>query len=193
MAAPTPFQRKLATIAQDQYEKYHLIREAQEPLASQIEDYWKDLGFDFPGVGEAWSAVFVSWCLKQAGATKSQFRFAAMHSEFVRQAIKNASNGNGSGAFLGRPVDQYAPKIGDILQNNRAGNHFDFAYARSHSSYKSHSAIVMEVGSDNKGNYLRTIGGNESDSVGLKEVRLTSSGLVRNPDGLYISVIETTL
>ena len=42
-------------------------------------------------------------------------------------------------------------------------------------------------------NYLRTIGGNESDSVGMKEVRLDADGLVKNPAGLYISVIETLL
>ena len=54
-------------------------------------------------------------------------------------------------------------------------------------------AIVMEVGVDNKGNYLRTIGGNESDSVGMKGVRLDGNGLVKNPAGLYISVIETML
>ena len=42
-------------------------------------------------------------------------------------------------------------------------------------------------------NYLRTIGGNESDAVGMKEVRLDVNGLVKNPAGLYISVIETML
>ena len=54
-------------------------------------------------------------------------------------------------------------------------------------------AIVMEVGVDNKGNYLRTIGSNESDSVGMKEVRLDADGMVKNPAGLYISVIESML
>ena len=37
----------------------------------------------------------------------------------------------------------------------------------------------MEVGVDNKGNYLRTIGGNESDSVGMKEVRQDADGMLR--------------
>ena len=99
----------------------------------------------------------------------------------------------GGGPFVGRDVATYAPKIGDILQNNRAGNKFDFAFAASHSAYASHSAIVMEVGVDNKGRYLRTIGGNEGDAVGLKEVRLNSKGIVQNPGGLYISVVETLL
>jgi len=191
MANPTAFQKKLATTAQQQYERYHLSRENQKPLSTQIQKYWVDLGFKFPGVGEAWSAVFVSWCVKEAGASKTQFRFAAMHADFVYRAIKNTNSG--SGVFFGHPVDSYVPKLGDILQNNQPGRSYDFSYASLHASYHSHSAIVMEVGSDNKGQYLRTIGGNESDSVGLKEVRLDSTGRVKNPDGLYIAVIETTL
>jgi hypothetical protein len=73
---PTAFQKRLATIAQTQYDKFRFIRENQEPLASQIETYWTGLGFKFLGVEVAWSAVFVSWCVKQAGATKTQFTFA---------------------------------------------------------------------------------------------------------------------
>jgi hypothetical protein len=188
---PTAFQKRLATIAQTQYDKFRFIRENQEPLASQIEAYWTGLGFKFPGVEVAWSAVFVSWCVKQAGATNAQFTFAPMHSTFMRAAIKNAQAG--VGVFRGHDLNEYAPKVGDILQNNRAGNSYDFAYAASHGSYKSHSAIVMEVGVDNKGNYLRTIGGNEENSVGMKEARLDSKGFVKNGDGHYIGVIETLL
>ncbi len=187
----TPFQKKLTTLAQKQYEIYHLYRENQEPLSSQIRTYWQEIGHTFPGVGEAWSAVFVSWCVKQAGATKGQFHFNPQHSVFVYKAIKNATAG--TGVFLGREVSKYAPKIGDILQNNRPKLSYDFQFASTHYDYKSHSAIVIEVGSDNKGRYLRTIGGNESDSVGLKEVRLNQNGFVKNTAGLYISIIETTL
>lgn len=187
----TPFEKRLATIAQQQYDKYHLLRENQDPLATQIKAYWRDLGFAFPGVGTAWSAVFVSWCVKQAGATRNQFRFDPMHSTFVYTAIRNATNN--VGVFRGRDPAVYAPKLGDILQNNRGTNHYDFAYARTHATYLSHSAIVYEVGSDNKGKYLRTIGGNEDDSVGLKEVRLDARGRVKNTDKVFIAVIETML
>jgi len=185
------FQKRLATIALGQFDRFHLLRENQSPLSEQIATYWTGIGLAFPGVGEAWSAVFVSWCVKQAGATASQFEFASAHSRFVHTAIANAKAGKG--VFHGHPPSDYAPKIGDILHNNRAGNRFDFDFARTHRQYKSHSAIVIEVGSDQRGRYLRTIGGNEADSVGLKEVRLSASGRVRNPDGLYISVIETLL
>lgn len=192
MQSPTTFQKRLASIVQQEHAKYALMRESEPPLAAQIKRYWSDLGFKFKDVGVAWSAVFVSWCVKAAGATKQQFRFATMHSEFVYRAIKDL--GDPDALFLGRQVDMYAPKIGDILQNNRdPKKKFDYAFARANQYYSSHSAVVFEVGVDTKGRYLRTIGGNESDSVGMKEVRLDANGVVKNPNGLYISVVETLL
>lgn len=185
----TPYQRALATVAQTQYDRYHLYRENQNPLAQQIQRYWTNLGFQFQNVSVPWSAVFVSWCVQQAGATAADFRFAPAHSVFVHWAIQNAAAN--TGLFRGHDPASYAPKLGDILQNNRGGSSHNFAFAKANKQYASHSAVVMEVGSDNKGRYLRTIGGNESDSVGLKEVRLSPNGKVINTSGLYISVIET--
>lgn len=187
----TPFQLKLAAQAQKQFDKYSLLRENQAPLSGQIASYWQDLGLQFPGVATPWSAVFVSWCVLKSGAEPGQFQYSARHAKFVQAAIANFRAG--TGVFHGRDPADHAPKVGDILQNNRSGNQFDYAYAASHGNYPSHSAIVMEVGVDTRGRYLRTIGGNESDAVGLKEVRLDGSGRVRNSDGLYISVIETLL
>lgn len=188
---PSVFQKKLATTAQDQHRRFHLLRENQNPLAAQIARYWTDLGLGFPGTHIAWSAVFVSWCVMQAGASKSQFKFSARHGDFVQAAI--AGTDSPQAVFHGRRVSEYAPKVGDLLHNNRSNNTFDFDFAKTHSKYESHSAIVIEVGQDNLGRYLWTIGGNEGDSVGIKEVRLSANGLVKNPKGLYISIIETTL
>lgn len=189
MAAATAFQKKLATTCMREYDRFHLLREYQQPLSSQIATYWRDLGMAAQPVSVAWSAVFVSWCVKQAGATKSEFKFSARHSSFVHAAIANATAN--TGVFRGHPITDYAPKIGDILQNNRSGNTFDFNYARTHNAYESHSAIVMEVGLDNKGRYLRTIGGNEGDSVGMRELRLDAKGFLKVPPKSYIAVIET--
>ena len=195
----TVFEKRLATLAQAQFDRYRWLRENQDPLASQVKTYWTDLGLAFPNVAQPWSAVFVSWRVKQAGATAAQFMFSPQHSQFVHAAIANAkahAKGGANaapGVFMGRDVGQYAPKMGDILQNNRGHGAYTFQYAATHRSYPSHSAIVMEAGVDNKGNYLRTIGGNESDAVGMKEVRLDANGLVKNASGLYIAVIEAVL
>lgn len=185
--AVSAFARKLASTAQNQYNRYHLLREQEEPLASKIKDYWAGISA-FPGVDAPWSAVFVSWCVRQAGATSAEFLFASGHSRFVYAGIQNQIRG--IGVFRGHEVSKYVPKVGDILHNNRSGNNFNYAYAKANKKYESHSAIIFEVGVDTKGKYLRTIGGNESDSVGMKEVRLDGKGVVRNPNGLYISIIE---
>lgn len=169
----TAFAKKLADTAINQYQKYRYMREQKPLLAKQIELYWQGIA-SFPGVGEAWSAVFISWCVKQAGATAAEFNFSARHSAFVNWAIQNQLNN--TGLFKAHDVKTYIPKVGDILQNNRSGNRFDYAHAKANQKYNSHSAIVVEVGNDSKGNYLRTIGGNENDSVGLKEVRLDTKG-----------------
>lgn len=185
------FQLRLARIAQQQYDKYHLMRESQSPLNGQIRTYWTDLGLSFPGIGTAWSAVFVSWCAKQAGAKATEFPFSSRHSDFIFKFIKNAKGG--LGVFRAHQIADYSPKVGDILHNNRNENSFTYSFAEENSKYESHTAIVIEVGSDAKGQYLRTIGGNESDSAGMKEVRLSSKGRVLNSQGIYISVVETLL
>jgi hypothetical protein len=53
--------------------------------------------------------------------------------------------------------------------------------------------LFAEVGIRGTSRYARTIGGNESDSVGMKEVALDRDGLIAKPDGLYISVVQIDL
>jgi hypothetical protein len=86
---PSTFAMNLAGIAEDQHTEFHLIDEADPILCKQITRYWTELNLGFTScVSVPWSAVFVSWCVKQAGATAAEFTFAAAHSEFVFQAIK---------------------------------------------------------------------------------------------------------
>lgn len=182
--------KKIASTAMAEFQRYRYIRENQVPLSTRIPDYWAATPSAFTSVAIAWSAVFVSWCVKQGGAGATDFAYSARHSVYVHAAINDSPS---SAGFTGHAPATYVPKVGDILQNNRSGNTFAFEYARRKTSYESHAAVVIEVGSDNAGKYLRTIGGNEGDSVGLKEVRLSAGGTVRNGSGLYIAVLECKL
>lgn len=191
MATPSAFALKLAAIAQEQHTKFHLMDEADLALCKQIKKYWTDIGIEFTScVSVPWSAAFVSWCVKQAGATASEFKFADGHSKFVYKAIQDALNG--PGVFHGLDISVYAPNIGDIIQNNRGGLSFDYAYARTHKNYQSHSAIVVETGQDTDGHYALTIGGNEGNSIRRTVVRLNLQGFIKqrgnNP---FICVIQT--
>ncbi len=170
---PSAFASKLAGIAQDQYQRFHLIDESHEPLRSQIEQYWNDLPDDFPGVVTPWSAVFISYCVRHAGATSAEFKFAAAHSVFVHEAIVHPC------AFKGVALPSDSVRVGDILQNNRSGNNFDFAYASTHSEYESHSAIIVARGEDHLGKYAMAVGGNESNSVRMNRIQLNDDGSVR--------------
>src|ERR1051326_478136 len=105
---PSPFAKRLAEIAVNQFDRFHLVDESHEPLRSQIVKYWQDVGEPFPGVEVAWSAVFISFCVKEAGATPGEFAFSPQHSVFVFRAI------NDPGAFRGFKLSEESVRVGDI-------------------------------------------------------------------------------
>jgi hypothetical protein len=190
MPAPSSFARKLATIAQNQHSTYHLLDEADPVLCKQIKKYWEGIAPFTSCVTVPWSAVFVSYCVKQAGATAAEFEFAQAHSVFVYEAIQNAING--TGVFHGLDISAHPPNVGDIIQNNRNGTSHDYAYARTHRNYESHSAIVVETGQDTTGRYALTIGGNEGNSIRRTVVRLNQQGFIKQRDvNPFICVIKT--
>ena len=186
------FVQKLVEIAQNEFDQFHETNETEEPLRSRIDTYCDDIGVPRPSdISDfAWSATFISWCEKTAGATAQEFKFSIRHSEFVNAAIRNADRG--TGAFRARRIDAYAPKIGDLIQSNREGGQVDYDEARERTRYPSHSAIVVELVTIGGTRFAITIGGNESDSVRRTRVPLTAAGLVKqrstNP---YICVVET--
>jgi hypothetical protein len=190
MPTPSPFARNLAASAEGQHTIFHMMDEADPLLCKQIKKYWTDLRLGFTScVTVPWSAGFVSWCVKQAGATSSEFKFAAAHSVFVHAAIQNAINE--TGVFQGFDITAHAPQVGDIIQNNRLGTTHDFAFARTHKNYASHSAIVAEIGQDSNGGFALTIGGNEGNSVRRTIVRLTTQGFIKQrKNNPFISVIK---
>ena len=190
MATTSTFAKSLSAIAEEQHSKFQFVNEADPLLCSQIKKWTEEIGFLFEScTAVPWSAVFVSWCVKQAGATKSEFKFAMAHSVFVNQAIKNATNN--TGVFRGFDITERAPQVGDIIQNNRSGNNFNFRFAKKHTDYVSHSVIVIETGSDNQGAFAFCVGGNESDSIRRSVVRLDDQGfIIQRTGNSFISVIQ---
>ena len=120
-AASTDYVAKLIAVVTGEYDAYHTITESDEPLRSRIDTYCRGIGIAPPeDIGDfAWSATFVSWCIKTAGATRQEFTFSAAHAVFVRAAIANADQHIGT--FRARPIDSYAPRLGDLIHRNRSG------------------------------------------------------------------------
>ena len=129
----TAFATKLASLAEAEYDNYGGHHETTSRMATRIRKYWGDLGLGFPGVSTPWSAVFVSFFVKSAGATSSEFRFAPRHSEFVFQAIKNGKAE--TGVFRGLPIVIFSPKIGEIFKKKLKVKHFDLVHASANQDY----------------------------------------------------------
>lgn len=191
VSASTAYARRLVAIANAEFESFHEITESDEPLRSRINQYCREIGIAEPDdISDfAWSATFVSWCVKTAGATAAEFKFNPTHAVFVKAAIANADANKG--VFRARPIDEYRPKVGDIIHRNRNNGSITYKQARIRSNYPSHSAIVVEIGSAHGARFARTIGGNESDSIRATKVPLTSDGFVAQRDSNpFICVIE---
>ena len=170
---PSDYAKELASVAKEQHDLFHLIDENDEPLSSQIKKYWQAVGQPFESVETPWSAVFISFCVKKAGATAAEFEFAAQHSVFVHHAINHPA------AFRGVDITAAAVRVGDIIQNNRGNTSHDFPFAKTHPNYSSHSAIVVARGEDHRGKFALTIGGNERDSIRRVRVQLNADGTIR--------------
>ena len=185
------FIQKLVASAEGEFTLVRQVHETSSPLRQRIEKYWEGIA-DFPGVSTAWSAVFISWNVKQAGATSDNFSFHQRHSKFVHDAIVGA---NPTPAFKGQRLGDYKPKVGDIIQNNRSGNSFDFDHAASHEGYESHSAIVVETGVSPQGRrFAMTIGGNEDDGVRRRLIELDADGKLVQPEAKhFICILENLM
>jgi hypothetical protein len=180
------FAEEVADVALEQHGRFQFLNEEDDKLCKQIKRYWQETVGGFRScIDVPWSAVFVSWCVKQGGAASSEFKFAAAHSVFVHDAI------NSPRAYEGLDITDHAPAIGDIIQNNRGGTRHDFRFASANPNYTSHSAIVVEVGQDSVGRFALTIGGNESDAIRRTRVALRTDGRIQqktqNP---YICVLK---
>lgn len=191
MLTSVPYIQKLVNVALAEYEAFHELDENDEALRSRIRLYCHDLGIPEPDdISQfAWSATFISWCAKAAGATAAEFRFSATHAVFVRKFIENADHS--AGLFRARRVDAYKPKIGDIIHRNRNGGRITYEQARHSSDYVSHAAIVVDLVEHDGARFAMTIGGNEGNSIRRQRVALTTDGHLRQSEqNPYICVIE---
>lgn len=189
----------VVAVAKAEFARFHGIDEGDEPLRSHIADYYEAAGgsrsLDPTSDSNPWSAAFVSFCMKQGGATAAQFRFNMAHSVYVHAAIANAIAG--TGVFRGHRITEYAPKFGDLIHHNRSGGHLSFDFARDNMFYASHSAIVVDFEIRDGVRHAITIGGNEgiaggTGTVGMKAFPLRADGLLNQAAiGVQlISVVE---
>lgn len=156
-------------------------REQDQPYAGYIGEMWQAIGQNLDGTNRdvPWSAAFISFVVRNAGAAYANFRFAAAHSVFCNDAINARLLGRTNRPFWGYRIDEQKPELGDIIQRNRGGNAFSFDFAENHANFVSHSDIVIEV----REKVVRVMGGNVGDTVSMagdiQEYELDANGFLK--------------
>jgi hypothetical protein len=144
-------------------------------------------GIEFPASEDgnyAWSAAFVSYVMRIAGAGP-HFPHSTSHSDYIDLA-KQMKLGQASGWLIvaERPGD-YAPRPGDLICLGRGGAH-DLSYDDLPAGhFPGHCDIVVDSSVPGQ---IGVVGGNVDDAVTLKHVPVTPDGKLAAPDGQVIDV-----
>lgn len=150
-------------------------KEGEDGFFQRVGEYWV-VGTDTHGIdgrdhGVPWSAAFISWSMRQAGA-ENRFRYSTQHSVYISQAIRDHLNSRTNAGYWGWRLNEQSPSIGDLVCWARQdGVDFD---NQNDGNYKGHCDIVVQK-SDG---LVFVIGGNVGDSVTKRPLRLTQGGLL---------------
>lgn len=161
------------------------IKETDPGVRQRLSDYW------ITGTGSArheadwpsrvpWSAAFISWIMRRAGAGRA-FQYSAAHVNYII-AAKNNRLQNNRNPFKAYRTTEVAPRVGDLVCKDRAGS--NATYDNLHPGMKTHCDIVVEV----RPGSVVTIGGNVSNSVSQTIVRTDARGFVIAPG--YFAIIR---
>jgi hypothetical protein len=120
----------------------------------------------------AWSAAFISYVMRIAGAG-DRFPYSPNHATYV-----NAAAAGRSPILRAEPPESYAPKPGDLICRGRYGA-ADLTFRDLPTSYiwPGHCGIVVSSGPGT----LDIVGGNVEDAVRLTHVPLTARGTLGDP------------
>ncbi len=126
----------------------------------------------------AWSAAFVSYVMRIAGAG-DRFPYAAAHNTYINLAREQDLGRTAGWALAAEAPEAYAPRPGDLICAGRGGTAgMKFADLPTADTFTAHCAIVVDAGPP-----LSIIGGNVDDAVTLTHVPVTADGRLAQPDG----------
>jgi hypothetical protein len=191
-------------IANPEAEPFRVIKpEREEGLWQRVGEYWW-LGLDagspesdwtgkHDGNGAefspdddgdyAWSAAFISYVMRIAGAG-NRFPYSADHAVYINAAKRMKLGEPGTWLVVAERVQDYAPRVGDLICFGRGRakgmRYEDLPTARL---FPSHCDIVVETSVPGQ---IGVIGGNVEDSVTMNFVPVTQDGKLATPQGIVL-------
>jgi hypothetical protein len=180
---PLPPEQKperMAGLWQRVGEYWWIGQDADRPEAS-LTGRHDESGVDFPAEQDAnyaWSAAFISYVMRIAGAGP-RFPYAQAHNVYINIARQMSLGQTRGWAVLAERPDSYPPQPGDLICAGRAGaQRLRFDDLPTQNGFPAHCAIVVATGQQ-----LSVIGGNVDDAVTLTHVPTTPDGRLAPPGG----------
>ncbi|WAC12446.1 DUF2272 domain-containing protein [Dyadobacter pollutisoli] len=143
---------------------------------SRIDAYWASVPLAPKPVSVAWSAVFISFVVREALLTKS-FKFSQRHTTYFSDSKTAFLNNDASRAYWAVRLNNRILEVGDLVGYFRTGlacGNAAHSYDDLPGDFCSHSDVVVAI----RNNIAFTIGGNVSQTVKVKEVPLTATGKI---------------
>jgi len=167
------FKKKLAKLANDELKRWNngSIKEGNASLMPALRNYWKvgskTNASDNYYINNAWSATFVSYLMRQAGAGDN-WKYSALHSDYIQAAKQNRKNNIKT--FQAFRKNEVPVSVGDLICYPRqAGVTYDTT-----GGYFAHCDIVTNIDPGT----ATAVGGNVSDSVKESFYKLDSNNKV---------------
>jgi hypothetical protein len=130
----------------------------------------------------AWSAAFISYVMRMAGAGP-RFPYAADHAHYIDYAWHAAQGEIPHPLLLAEDPRDYAPRLGDLICAGRdRASTMRYRDLPSDGFFPAHCAIVV----GGAPGVVDAIGGNVDDEVALTHVPVTASGMLDQPDGSIV-------
>jgi hypothetical protein len=156
--------------------------------AGEIEDAWTgkhdEHGMIFPANEDAnfaWSAAFISFVMRMAGAA-GRFPYAIAHSTYINIAREMSLGQTSNWAITALPPETGVPAPGDLICMGRSSAHsLTFADLPA-GHFPGHCDIVVQADPG----MLSVLGGNVDDAVTMKHVPITADGHLATPDGTIV-------
>jgi hypothetical protein len=129
----------------------------------------------------AWSAAFISYVMRMAGAGPA-FPYSAIHSDYINAGARMSNHAATGWIVSAERPERYAPKAGDLICEARAPStvRFDDLPVER---FPAHCDIVVDTSIPRQ---IAVIGGNVDDAVTMKHVPVTQDGMLASPNGVVL-------
>lgn len=142
-------------------------------------------GVEFPASEDghfAWSAAFVSYVMRIAGAGP-RFPYSATHADYINIAKEMALGQTSGYVIVAERPETYAPRPGDLICMGRGkAARLRFDDLPTAYEFPGHCDIVVQAAPGQ----ISVVGGNVDDAVTMKHVPTTPDGKLADPDGTIV-------